>query len=596
MCNWLKWILPGLITVLLLGIIAALYTAPAVEQELAQAARKTLANDHGWGQVRLDGRDLTLTGTAPLPEAKIEAETLIEQVWDVRTIVNHAGVLPVESPYGLDIAQANGKIILNGFAPNKKVKQEIEELAKTKTGIPVDNQLKLARGAPNGLIDAVGMSLTAVSGLNEGQATISDRAVSLSGAADTYEAYERTMAAVNQAMPEGYTLASETISKPYKVMSPYKMSMVRDGEMITLNGHAPSEEVRGAIAVAIKHYNPEAKIANNLELASGVPEGMDWNRLGEYAAQQMSLMPKGTISATNRDLLISGDVSDGQTKTKIIDSFPQVQALGIAKIEEEILDLSAKTPASKPVPGWYIAKDSTHITVGGAVPDEKTANANFELVSQAFPSNSVVIFNQEIDAKAPSAFASSTRAAILIASRLEQGKVELDGDRVVVQGSAYHQKSADNIKSAIAKLLPQGTQSQIDIAVKDPAQIEKVPADQCQNILNNILKFGTIRFPSGKSDIESSSFGLLDQLAYTTMRCPDSRVRISGHTDSSGSAQTNKTISEARAGAVRQYLLDSGISGNRIDAVGYGPDKPIASNDTEEGRAKNRRIEFEIIQ
>ncbi|MFI5301922.1 MAG: OmpA family protein, partial [Polyangiales bacterium] len=69
------------------------------------------------------------------------------------------------------------------------------------------------------------------------------------------------------------------------------------------------------------------------------------------------------------------------------------------------------------------------------------------------------------------------------------------------------------------------------------------------------------------------------------------RIEISGHTDNVGNPKTNKALSEKRAQACRDYLISKGIDGARVQAIGYGDERPIAPNDTEDGRQKNRRIE-----
>jgi OOP family OmpA-OmpF porin len=79
-------------------------------------------------------------------------------------------------------------------------------------------------------------------------------------------------------------------------------------------------------------------------------------------------------------------------------------------------------------------------------------------------------------------------------------------------------------------------------------------------------------------------------------RCPDSAVEIGGYTDSGGGTGRNQILSQIRAQAVVDYLVNAGIAADRLTAVGYGETNPIASNDTEEGRAQNRRIEFKIVQ
>jgi OOP family OmpA-OmpF porin len=70
------------------------------------------------------------------------------------------------------------------------------------------------------------------------------------------------------------------------------------------------------------------------------------------------------------------------------------------------------------------------------------------------------------------------------------------------------------------------------------------------------------------------------------------RIEVRGHTDATGSAESNRVLSEKRALAVRDYLIAQGVSADRITARGFGEDFPIAPNDTREGRAKNRRVEI----
>ena len=87
----------------------------------------------------------------------------------------------------------------------------------------------------------------------------------------------------------------------------------------------------------------------------------------------------------------------------------------------------------------------------------------------------------------------------------------------------------------------------------------------------------------------------LDQIAQSMNTYPNSLIDVYGHTDSTGSDQYNQTLSENRARTVANYLVTRGVSEARIRSMGYGETMPVASNDTEEGRAKNRRVEIKIV-
>jgi OOP family OmpA-OmpF porin len=110
-----------------------------------------------------------------------------------------------------------------------------------------------------------------------------------------------------------------------------------------------------------------------------------------------------------------------------------------------------------------------------------------------------------------------------------------------------------------------------------------------------VLRMVGLSFPSGKADIDGAHEGLLDKVRQAINIFPNSQVVIEGHTDSYGSDETNLALSRRRAEAVSRYLTERlGVPGFRISAAGYGETRPIASNDTEQGRTRNRRIDIRI--
>jgi len=104
----------------------------------------------------------------------------------------------------------------------------------------------------------------------------------------------------------------------------------------------------------------------------------------------------------------------------------------------------------------------------------------------------------------------------------------------------------------------------------------------------------TIRFETGRADIKPESHGLLDQVAQMVKANPDVKVRVEGHTDDTGPRDLNMRLSQERAESVRRYLIQRGVAPQRVRAVGYGPDKPLVKDTTEEARTKNRRVEFVV--
>jgi len=104
-----------------------------------------------------------------------------------------------------------------------------------------------------------------------------------------------------------------------------------------------------------------------------------------------------------------------------------------------------------------------------------------------------------------------------------------------------------------------------------------------------------IVFESGNDIIKASSFPILDRVVEVLAKHNDIKLKISGHTDSQGNDRNNLLLSDSRAKATKQYLIDNGISASRLESMGYGETKPLADNKTKEGRSANRRVEFVVV-
>jgi len=108
--------------------------------------------------------------------------------------------------------------------------------------------------------------------------------------------------------------------------------------------------------------------------------------------------------------------------------------------------------------------------------------------------------------------------------------------------------------------------------------------------------FRNILFDFDKSNIKPESYPVLDEVAEYLKANPKVKMEIQGHTDGKGKAAYNLKLSDRRAESVKKYLVDKGIAADRLETKGYGLTKPVAPNDTEENRARNRRVEFKPIQ
>ena len=131
-------------------------------------------------------------------------------------------------------------------------------------------------------------------------------------------------------------------------------------------------------------------------------------------------------------------------------------------------------------------------------------------------------------------------------------------------------------------------------AVRAKEESAPITPEACQTRFGVISTASAIYFRTASSELDRASDPILDSVADIANRCASVKVEVTGHTDSVGSKAANAQLSEQRANAVVSYLVAKGVRPQRIDSAGFGDARPVASNDTEANRAKNRRIEFRV--
>jgi len=174
------------------------------------------------------------------------------------------------------------------------------------------------------------------------------------------------------------------------------------------------------------------------------------------------------------------------------------------------------------------------------------------------------------------------RQARLEAERLEQEKqAQLEAER----------EEAERQAKLEAERLEQERQARLEAERREMELQKKLRAEKEKEITSQI-----INFPIGGSNISDSERTKLQTITAILKEYPEIRLELQGYSDSTGSRALNMKLTKERAESVRKVLIDSGIAANRLTAVGYGPDNPIAPNDTNAGRAKNRRVEFKVLK
>lgn len=169
---------------------------------------------------------------------------------------------------------------------------------------------------------------------------------------------------------------------------------------------------------------------------------------------------------------------------------------------------------------------------------------------------------------------------------VSRGQLQVDGNTVSLRGDVASEEQRQKIAADIAASLDAGyiVNNGLRVAASE------------QGVLDAALANRIIEFESGKATLADSGQVILDQMSVALLRLKDKKVEVIGHTDNAGSRAGNLSLSQARAEAVKAYVVGRGVRADMISVSGEGPDRPVADNRTAQGRARNRRIEFKVVQ
>ncbi|NPU68631.1 OmpA family protein [Bradyrhizobium sp. 83012] len=499
-------------------------------------------------------------------------------------VLDKVAILPPEAKPFIWSAVRDGKsVVMSGVVPTDEIRRALEAAAaKASPGTPVMHHMQIARGAPAGDFNAyTAYALAELARLTTGRVIISDATYTIAGEAPSSAAYDEAMAAIGK-LPAGLTLAKADILPPE--IKPYRWSAEFDGTGLGLSGLAPSTAAREAILGAASGQFDGKPIKGQIGIARGAPDG-DVAKVGAGLLQQLARLAKGRAEINDTKVSISGvglaNVTGASVRETLAGALPAPFALAAVDVRDGPVSPYA----------FALQKQDGRVRLSGYVPDDAARRDLVGAANAAFVTETVEDGLKIADG-APNDFVKSLKATFPALARLWSGSLTAKDATISIDALAIYDKSAEQVRKELADAAGDLKLDAVRIGVKPESP--PLPVAECQPAFEGLLAKGRIRFSTGSAELSRESLALLDHIVDVAQRCKEAEIAIEGHTDNVGNEEDNMDLSKRRAAAVVSYISEAGIDTSRMTSEGYGQTKPVVTNDTPEGRAQNRRIEFVV--
>ena len=250
---------------------------------------------------------------------------------------------------------------------------------------------------------------------------------------------------------------------------------------------------------------------------------------------------------------------------------------------------SPTTDTGALMPDWTFRYSGGVLRLEGEVPNEATRSRIVQFAQASVPPGAEPIEDNLTvrDIDAPEGYVDVAERGIRTVIACDRGMSSFRGERFFLTCELPESAEA-RVRADAAAPLAFGSLGTITMQPN-----ERITA--CEQSLAALLSNTKIQFASNSAAIDESSAELITSIAEAANACPYT-LRVEGHTDSTGSAEKNDDLSARRAAAVRRALIDNGVPAERLVSQGFGSRRPIARNNTSDGRARNRRIEIKVVR
>lgn len=587
--------------------IVALFSAALLAGTLERQTQSDLqtafaAADMRWVEVDTDGLRVHLAGTAPDEPARLAALRLAggvvhsARLRDTIEAQNTAGtVAPV---FRIEALRNQDRISVIGLVPLARGEDSIvDRLTAIEPYMAVADMLQSAdHPVPPGWQSAVDYAIAVLAQLPVAQVSVTAGRIEVQALVESAETRQRLETELRAAAPRGPVLMLE-LEAPRPVITPFAFRLVVEDDTVRLEAcSADSEADRDTILRAARRAGASDRLSCTIGMGTPSPR---WASAVELGIDTLAGLGDGALTFSDVDVTLSVphatpeaafDRAVGRLETRLPEAFT------LAAVRRE------------PEPGSDVAADDRpelratldgdgEVLIAGRLPDERIRRAVAAFARARFGSEAVTL-EARLDPDLPAGWSVRALTALEALAELHEGSVNVGADRVDVTGISGNPDASDQVTRVLTDGL--GPDARYTIRVRynedlDPVAQAPTP-DRCEARIQAILAERTITFAPGSARLDDASRATLDDIADILRECGELPLEVAGHTDSQGRAESNLRLSQERAEAVVNALLERRVLVAAMEARGYGQDHPIADNTTAAGREANRRIEIALIR
>ncbi|WP_456386344.1 OmpA family protein [Profundibacter sp.] len=600
----------SIVTILVMLLLAAgastlgaMRAADFVEKRsLVDVSDALVANDHAWTSVHVDGLRVELTGKAPDEATRFRALTVVNSIVDAERIIDSMDVVDavaIKAPeFSIEILRNAMGVTIIGLIPASTDRDQIVAMISGfESGAQVTDMMDATDyPAPAKWDASLRFGLNALRNLPKSKISITANRVAVTAISGSIAEKRKIEADLASRAPQGMTLVTN-ITAPRPVITPFTLRFIINGEITRFDACSTDTEkshatiIKAALAAGLNG-------GTDCTIGLGVPTP-SWGAAVASGIGALKDMGGGSITYSDADVtLVALDSTSQATFDRVIGeleaALPEVFSLHSVLPEPVNIDGTGTGVG----PPEFVATRSPEgqVQLRGRVTDARTRAAVDSYARARFGSNAVYGATR-LDEELPTGWPLRVLAGVEALAELGHGSVVVQENFVEVRGVTGNPDASASIARLLSEKLGASQDYGIDVTYEkklDPVAGLLKPAE-CVDEINTVLLDRKISFDPGSAELDTGGRAVVDRLAEILKGCNKAKIEIAGHTDSQGRESMNLNLSQSRANAVLQGLIERRVLTTGLAAKGYGEATPIADNDSEEGREANRRIEFTLI-